>query len=102
MLHIFLGNVGLRFYETGVGETEYRMPLAKLLLPASFLRDHPQYAANLATNQRRLTTHYDLHRTLWHFANFPEPPPALDKTAILAKKNPYIKWDSNPNNPPAR
>ena len=96
------GMKGVTFYETGIGETEYRMPLASLLLPRSVLADHPEYEANIRANQFRLTTHYDLHRTLWHLARFPDPPPPLNADYILAKNNPYVKWDPNPNNPPLR
>jgi hypothetical protein len=96
------GMKGVTFYETGIGETEYRMPLASLLLPRSVLADHPEYEANIRANQFRLTTHYDLHRTLWHLARFPDPPPPLNADYILAKNHPYVKWDPNPNNPPLR
>eukprot|EP00947_MAST-08B_sp_MAST-8B-sp1_P000429 g429.t1 len=99
------GMKGLRFYETGIGEAEYRMPVAMMLLPRNpALRLDPAMAANLRTNQFRLTTHYDLHRTLWHLAHdgFPAAPPPLDQAYILAKKNPFVPWDPNPNNPPRR
>ncbi|KAH7956812.1 hypothetical protein HPB52_012810 [Rhipicephalus sanguineus] len=43
----------------------------------SFVRKYPHVVKNLKTNQRRLTTHYDLHATLLELADFPNDLPSF-------------------------
>jgi hypothetical protein len=37
-----------------------------ILMPRSLLLKHPQLAANLRSNQGRLTSHYDFYLTIRH------------------------------------
>ncbi len=37
-----------------------------VIIPRSLLLKHPQLAANLRQNQRRLTSHYDFYLTIRH------------------------------------
>ncbi|XP_064462767.1 uncharacterized protein LOC135373599 [Ornithodoros turicata] len=70
----FLSDHGLRIgsiRNTYVGWYEDSLPFAFLLFPDWFLERYPQYAKALETNQRRLTTHYDMHATLLQMRDFP-------------------------------
>lgn len=62
-----------RFYATRMGSTEYKMPAAFMLTPRNAFSKKSETTLHL--NQKRLTTAYDLHRTLWHMALYPELPP---------------------------
>ncbi|XP_064462747.1 uncharacterized protein LOC135373551 [Ornithodoros turicata] len=69
----FMSDHGLRFgsfRNTYVGWYEDNLPFAFLLFPDWFLERYPQYAKALETNQRRLTTHYDMHATLLQMCGF--------------------------------
>ncbi|XP_064472797.1 uncharacterized protein LOC135387616 [Ornithodoros turicata] len=73
-LLVFLSDHGLRFgtiRTTLIGKFEDRQPFAFLSLPKWFLDGHQILNKNLATNQDRLTTHFDVHATLKEFLQFP-------------------------------
>ncbi|CAN7985595.1 unnamed protein product [Ixodes pacificus] len=77
---VFLSDHGLRFGDvrsTFIGKYEDRQPFAFLIFPRWFLEAHPDVARNLRRNQRRLTTHFDVHATLLELLDFPQqqPPP---------------------------
>lgn len=70
----FLSDHGLRFgalRNTYIGRFEDSLPYALLAFPEWFLRSYPDYARALQVNQKRLTTHYDMHATLLQLVNFP-------------------------------
>ncbi|CAN7988482.1 unnamed protein product [Ixodes hexagonus] len=72
---VFLSDHGFRFGDirsTFIGRYEDRQPFAFLLFPRWFLDSHPGVAKNLRLNQRRLTTHFDVHATLLELLDFPE------------------------------
>lgn len=63
----FMSDHGLRFgglRQTYIGRFEDSLPYAFLVFPPWFLRQHPDFAASLEVNQRRLSTHFDMHATL--------------------------------------
>ncbi|UYV75911.1 hypothetical protein LAZ67_13001789 [Cordylochernes scorpioides] len=65
----FFSDHGLRFGEirqTYIGHFEERMPIAYLRFPDWFYQKYPKFYSNLKTNQKRLTTHFDIHATLQH------------------------------------
>ncbi|XP_075745390.1 uncharacterized protein LOC119176401 [Rhipicephalus microplus] len=71
---VFLSDHGMRYgpiRQTLIGKYEDRMPFVFLMLPREFRRKYPQVVKNLKINQRRLTTHYDLHAMLLELADFP-------------------------------
>ncbi|KAI6216638.1 hypothetical protein M3Y99_01807400 [Aphelenchoides fujianensis] len=53
---------GIQF--TYTGRIEERMPLFALYLPPGLAREHPHFLANLRYNSNRLTSNYDVYRTL--------------------------------------
>lgn len=72
------------------------MPVAYFLTPKGAFA--PAHEANMAVNQRRLTTAYDLHRTLWHMALYPEvggaalgAPIARRTTPVCSERHTSIK-----------
>lgn len=68
---VLLSDHGVRFGDirrTPVGRFEDDHPFAFLAFPEWFLNSHPEFAAALETNQRRLTTHFDTHATLLQLA----------------------------------
>ncbi|KAH6939182.1 hypothetical protein HPB50_016425 [Hyalomma asiaticum] len=71
----FVGDHGPRigpFSSGEIGRYENRNPVCFLALPKRFLAEHPEAAAQLEVNQRRLVTHFDLHATLVALSSFPE------------------------------
>lgn len=63
----FMSDHGLRFgslRQTYIGRFEDSLPYAFLVFPPWFLRQHPDFARSLEVNQRRLSTHFDMHATL--------------------------------------
>ncbi|KAH6929877.1 hypothetical protein HPB50_006440 [Hyalomma asiaticum] len=71
---LFLSDHGVRYGSirmTEAGRHEDLTPFAFLALPAWFLREHPDAAVHLETNQRRLITAYDFHATLLSLADLP-------------------------------
>ncbi|XP_076316111.1 uncharacterized protein LOC143228710 [Tachypleus tridentatus] len=66
---IFFSDHGIRFgniRKTYIGKFEERMPFLFIVLPAWFHAKYPDISRNLHTNQRRLTTPFDIHATLVH------------------------------------
>lgn len=71
MLAIFSDH-GIRFgpiRETYIGKFEERMPFMFMVLPKWFLERNETVARNLEKNQNRLTTHFDVHATLYQMLN---------------------------------
>lgn len=69
---VFLSDHGGRlwnFRTTPLGWYEDRLPYALLLFPRWFLRDHPDLAASMKRNQKKLSTPYDMHATLLQLAS---------------------------------
>jgi glucan phosphoethanolaminetransferase (alkaline phosphatase superfamily) len=63
---IFFSDHGLRFgsiRETLIGKVEERLPFMHLYIPEKWRN---KYNNNLAINQNRLTTPFDIHATLMH------------------------------------
>ncbi|KAH6932171.1 hypothetical protein HPB50_003310 [Hyalomma asiaticum] len=76
---VFMSDHGLRFgplRQTYIGRFEDSLPYAFLVFPPWFLQRHPAFAAALDLNQRRLTTHFDMHATLLQLLH-----PGLPRTA---------------------
>uniref|UniRef100_A0A2R5L9S7 Uncharacterized protein n=1 Tax=Ornithodoros turicata TaxID=34597 RepID=A0A2R5L9S7_9ACAR len=70
----FMSDHGLRFgglRNTYIGRFEDSLPFAFLAFPEWFLRQYPDYARALSINQKRLTTHYDMHATFLQLRDFP-------------------------------
>lgn len=70
----FLSDHGMRYdtiRSTFIGKFEDRQPFAFLAFPRWFLDANPGIRKNLKINERRLTTHYDVHATLKELADFP-------------------------------
>lgn len=64
---IVMSDHGMRFgniRSTYQGMMEERLPFLYMTLPKTFLDQHPEIEFNLRANERRLTTHFDLHETL--------------------------------------
>ncbi|KAH7959445.1 hypothetical protein HPB49_011204 [Dermacentor silvarum] len=77
---VFLSDHGMRYgpiRQTLIGKYEDRMPFVFLMLPREFRSKYPEAVNNLRINQRRLTTHYDLHATLLELADFPNDLPSF-------------------------
>ncbi|KAH7967440.1 hypothetical protein HPB49_024860 [Dermacentor silvarum] len=71
---VLLSDHGARYGSTRrseLGRHEDKTPFCLLALPKRFLREHPEVAARLETNQRRLITAYDLHATLLSLSTLP-------------------------------
>jgi membrane-anchored protein YejM (alkaline phosphatase superfamily) len=63
---IFFSDHGIRFgpiRETLIGKVEERLPFMHLYIPEKWRN---KYSNNLAINQNRLTTPFDIHETLMH------------------------------------
>ncbi|XP_064460696.1 uncharacterized protein LOC135370786 [Ornithodoros turicata] len=72
---VFLSDHGMRYdaiRATFIGKFEDRQPFAFLAFPRWFLNKHPDVRKALKTNQRRLTTHFDVHATLGELVDFPQ------------------------------
>ncbi|XP_037275567.2 uncharacterized protein LOC119168267 [Rhipicephalus microplus] len=72
---VFLSDHGMRqgtFRRTEVGRHEDKTPFCLWVLPRGFLDGHPEVAASLEVNQRRLVTTYDFHATLLSLASLPD------------------------------
>ncbi|XP_013792526.1 uncharacterized protein LOC106476410 [Limulus polyphemus] len=72
---IFFSDHGIRFgniRKTYIGKFEERMPFLFIVLPTWFHTKYPDISRNLHTNQRRLTTPFDVHATLVHLLNLNE------------------------------
>ncbi|XP_013774311.1 uncharacterized protein LOC106459260 [Limulus polyphemus] len=70
---IFFSDHGIRFgkiRKTLLGKIEERMPFVFLTVPEWFQKKHPIITKNLRTNERRLTTPFDLRATLVHLLKF--------------------------------
>ncbi|KAL3219913.1 hypothetical protein MRX96_005667 [Rhipicephalus microplus] len=71
---LLLSDHGARYGSTRrseLGRFEDKTPFCFLALPKRFLGEHPEVAARLETNQRRLITAYDLHATLLSLSSLP-------------------------------
>lgn len=69
---VFISDHGIRFgslRQTYIGRFEDSLPYGFLVFPDWFLRQHPDFAAALKVNQRRLATHFDVHATLLQLVN---------------------------------
>ena len=69
----FLSDHGIRFgaiRQTYVGKLEERLPFMFLIFPDWFLKKYPNIHRNLQVNSRRLTTPFDIHRTLLNLLDF--------------------------------
>ena len=74
---VFVGDHGLHigpFLQTKQGQTEYKLPALYINLPKWVLERYPKIKEYLTENQRRLTTHWDLHHTLKHLMTYPNRP----------------------------
>lgn len=82
-----------------MGDVEHRMPVAFWLTPRRAFSK--QDAKHLATNQRRLTTAFDLHRTMWHIGLYPQLPPHPSKEHLdaLAPRLFNVHVDHLPGDP---
>ncbi|KAH7972718.1 uncharacterized protein LOC119375019 [Rhipicephalus sanguineus] len=72
---LFLSDHGMRqgtYRRTEIGRHEDKTPYCLWVLPRGFLVEHPEVAASLEVNQRRLVTTYDFHATLLSLASLPE------------------------------
>ncbi|KAH6940199.1 hypothetical protein HPB50_026321 [Hyalomma asiaticum] len=71
---LLLSDHGARYGSTRLSELgryEDKTPFCFLAFPKGFLREHPEVATKLETNQRRLITAYDLHATLLSLSTLP-------------------------------
>lgn len=71
---VFLSDHGLRFGDvraTYIGKFEDRQPFAFVVFPPWFLEQNPEAARSLRVNQRRLTTHFDVHAMLVELLDYP-------------------------------
>ncbi|XP_064460051.1 uncharacterized protein LOC135370271 [Ornithodoros turicata] len=81
----FMSDHGLRFgslRNTYIGRFEDSLPFAFLAFPYWFLRQYPDYARALSINQRRLTTHYDMHATFLQLRDFPRMTQTITKRGL--------------------
>ncbi|XP_015929497.2 uncharacterized protein [Parasteatoda tepidariorum] len=76
---IMFSDHGLRYGDirnTYIGKLEERMPFMYIHLPKWYLQENPELKKNLAINQDRLITLFDIHATLKHLLHlnmtFPE------------------------------
>ncbi|CAB0015948.1 unnamed protein product [Nesidiocoris tenuis] len=79
---IAMSDHGIRwgqFRQTFQGFLEERLPLATIVLPASFKKRFPRATANLELNTKRLTTPYDLYETMWDIVDVGRLP---DRTIV--------------------
>lgn len=66
---IFLGDHGIRYGPQKIPVESYydeRLPMLFMKFPRSFQERHEMEFSNLVINQHRLTSHCDLHSTLWN------------------------------------
>ncbi|CAM1154259.1 Uncharacterised protein g11142 [Pycnogonum litorale] len=71
---IFMSDHGIRYGDirsTFAGKLEERAPFLFLILPDWFRRKHTIAMKNLKINQERLTTQFDIYKTLKDVLNFP-------------------------------
>jgi len=54
------------------GKVENVMPANFVVLPSSVSIKQPEIKKNLFANQQKLTTHYDMHKTLLHLLSYPK------------------------------
>jgi hypothetical protein len=54
------------------GKVENQNPVLFTILPKSFIADHPEVKPALQHNEQALSTHFDLHRTIMHFRDYPK------------------------------
>lgn len=67
---IFLSDHGIRYGNirlTNIGWFEERLPMNLISLPPWFKTKFPQETFNLRSNSKKLTSTYDLYKTLQHF-----------------------------------
>ncbi|XP_050531292.1 uncharacterized protein LOC126900001 isoform X2 [Daktulosphaira vitifoliae] len=72
MVVILMSDHGLRwgsFRETYQGYLEDRLPMLNFIIPKWFREEYPKAMENLQHNTIKLTTPYDLHKTLLEFIN---------------------------------
>lgn len=65
----FYGDHGLRygpFRATYVGRKEEHLPFFVLVPPKQFIQTYPNYFTNMKTNSKRLTTFFDIYKTLYN------------------------------------
>lgn len=70
---IFLGDHGARYGRLKLPMASYydeRLPMLFMWYPLSFRKRYVAQFNNLKINQHRLTTHCDLHSTLWNILRF--------------------------------
>ena len=66
---VFFSDHGLRFGSfaaSEVGDKENNLPFLYVAFPKWFQRQFPELVANVRNNARKLTTHFDLRKTLLH------------------------------------
>ena len=86
---IFLSDHGIRFgaiQQTSVGKLEERLTFMFLIFPDWFLKRYPNIHGNLQVNSRRLTTPFDIHRTLLNLLDF-EPDTLTNMNPIERELN---------------
>ena len=74
-LFILMADHGHRFHrarQLAQGRLEERMPFMGFWVPPAFKTKYPIAFRNLKTNSHRLTTHFDLHKTLMDVVNYRE------------------------------
>lgn len=79
---IFFGDHGARYGklpQTVIGRKEVRLPALYIALPANFKKAFPHLYKNLQNNSNRLTSPFDVHKTLGHILDLNSEP---DKSGI--------------------
>ncbi|XP_028408934.1 uncharacterized protein LOC114531525 [Dendronephthya gigantea] len=86
-LLIVMGDHGWRygdFRQTVQGKLEERLPLFTIILPTTFREKYPNLDQNLKTNTKRLTSWFDVYKTLSHVLVYPkEPDSSIHGTSLL-------------------
>lgn len=101
---IFLGDHGPRYGPQKIPVESYydeRLPMLYMKFPDSFRERHKAEFRNLEINQQRLTTHCDLHSTLWNILKFSDksvtivPPEYCPQCGSLFEEKPIYRRCEN-------
>lgn len=91
----FLSDHGIRFGKLKIPVASHyddKLPMLFMWYPQSFRKRFKKAYENLQLNQHRLTTHYDVHSTLWNILKFSNknvkiiPPEACPRCSSLFKE----------------
>lgn len=79
------------FRQTVQGKLEARLPFFAMILPTTFKQKYPDLENNLKANTKRLTSWFDVYKTLSHILVYPKEPDSSIHGRSLLNEVPAVR-----------